>query len=527
MKYVAYCRKSTEAEDRQALSIGSQETELRKIADRDGFEITKLFTEAKSAKASGRPVFGEVLQYIQKHGDCVLLVWKPDRIARNMVDGGMIIELMDKGFIKEIRTPEKSFHNTSDDKFMMALDFGIAKKYVDDLSLNVKRGNRAKLEHGGWPSYAPIGYVNDRLTKTLYLDEKIAPYIPRMFERYAKGDVSLLELSNIMYADGLRTRNGKKVMRSFIHRMLKDPFYMGVMFHGGKLYQGNHTPLISKELYDAANEIMDGHRHGRKQKQFFHLRGFLVCAQCECAITASKHKGHDYYFCTNGKGICDQKKNYIRAEILDGMIAKTLTKLQIDQELVEMAYEAAKVRSATDNSYTDASLQILQNRLKQIEIAQSKLADSFGAEITPETVYTPKMKALTSEATMIMAEIKKMQAEGRKRVSTLEPTQNAFLKGISAQNDYLNGDPEAKRKMLSELLWNFSIKDKIVQDFRFKPVYAAIAKDPKPTNFAMMCAGEDSNLHAFRHTHLKRAWLPLQHPRIILSILIHSPSMRS
>ncbi len=496
MKYIAYCRKSTEAEDRQVLSIDSQDTELKRIADRDGFQIDKLFKESKSAKMSGRPVFGELLKYIEKHGDCVLLVWKPDRIARNMVDGGTVIELMDKGFIKEIRTPEKSFHNTSDDKFMMTLDFGIAKKYVDDLSVNVKRGNRAKLEHGGWPNYAPIGYVNDRLAKTLYLDEKIAPFIPKIFERYAKGGISLMELSNVMYADGLRSRNGQKMRRAMIHRILKDPFYMGVMFHGGKHYQGNHTPLISKELYDTANEVMSGKKHGRQKKQFFHLRGFLTCAKCDCAITASKHKGHDYYFCTNGKGICDQRKNYIRAEILDGMIANTLTKLQLDQELVEMAYQAAKEKSNRDNSYADSSLQTLQNRLKQIETAQSKLTDSFAAEITPDEIYAPKMRALATEAVMIKAEISKMEKQSGKEIATLEPTKNAFFKGISAQNDYLDANSDEKRELLSELLWNFSIQDKIIQSFQFKPAYAEIAKAPKPTDFAMMCAGEDSNLHA-------------------------------
>ena len=496
MKYIAYCRKSTEAEDRQVLSIDSQETELNRLAERDGFQITKLFKESKSAKMSGRPIFGELLHYIQKHGDCILLVWKPDRIARNMVDGGLIIELMDKGFIKEIRTPEKSFHNTSDDKFMMTLDFGIAKKFVDDLSVNVKRGNRAKLERGGWPNYAPLGYTNERLTKTLYIDEKIAPYIPKIFERYAKGGVSLMELSNIMYAEGLRTRTGKKVRRAFIHRILKDPFYMGVMFHGGKYYQGNHTPLISKDLYDQVQNVMDGKRHGRQQKRFFHLRGFLVCAQCQCAITASKHKGHDYYFCTNGKNICDQRKNYIRSEILDGMIAEALTKLQIDQELVEMVYQAAKEKSGNDNSYTDSSLQTLQNRLKQIATSQSKLADSFGAEITPEAIYTPKMKAWTNEATMIKAEIAKIEKKRNQQISTLEPIENIFLQGISAYNDYVDADPDEKRELLSELLWNFSIKDKIVQDFRFKPTHEVIAKEPKPTNFAMMCPRSDSNRQA-------------------------------
>ncbi len=92
-----------------------------------------------------------------------------------------------------------------------------------------------------------------------------------------------------------------------------------------------------------------------------------------------------------------------------------------------------------------------------------------------------------------------------------EPTRNIFLQGISAYNDYVDADPDEKKELLSELLWNFSIQNKIVQDFRFKPTYEAIAKEPKPTNFAMMCPGEDLNLHAFRHQLLKLTCMPFHH----------------
>ena len=494
MKYIVYCRKSTEAEDRQVLSIESQESELKRIAERDGFTITKFFKESKSAKSSGRPIFNEMLAYIQKSGECVLLAWKPDRLARNMVDGGMVIELMDKGFIKEIRTPEKSFHDTSDDKFMMTLDFGIAKKYIDDLSMNVKRGNRAKLERGGWPNHAPFGYMNDKGTKTLYLNEKVAPFIPRLFELYAKGGRSLQEITNTMYAEGLRSRTGTKVSKGNIHRFLRDPFYMGVMLRNGKYYQGNHTPLISKELYDTANAVLDGKLHGRQQKRSFHLRGFLKCAQCGCAITASKRKGHDYYFCTNGKRICDQHHMYMRSEYLDGIMGKLLGALQCDPDLIELAYQAAKERLAHENNYTASSVATLEKRLQQIETAQSKLADSFAAEITPETIYTPKMKALTNEMVAVKAEIKKMQGKSDEQFSTLEPIRNAFLQGLSAQNDYSDAEPEEKRIVLQDLLWNLSINNKIVQDLQYKPVYALIAKEPKPTDFETMLRGQDLNL---------------------------------
>jgi hypothetical protein len=80
-----------------------------------------------------------------------------------------------------------------------------------------------------------------------------------------------------------------------------------------------------------------------------------------------------------------------------------------------------------------------------------------------------------------------METKSKREISTLELTRNAFLQGISAYNDYIDADPDEKRELLQELLWNFSLQNKIVQDFRFKPTYEVIAKEPKPTNFAMMC----------------------------------------
>jgi site-specific DNA recombinase len=93
-----YCRKSSEAEDRQILSIDSQTIELKRFAAQKGIKIVEVLTEAKSAKAPGvRRVFNSMMQRLYRGEDDGVLCWKLDRLARNPVDGGSIIGRIEKG----------------------------------------------------------------------------------------------------------------------------------------------------------------------------------------------------------------------------------------------------------------------------------------------------------------------------------------------------------------------------------------------------------------------------------------------
>ena len=110
------------------------------------------------------------------------------------------------------------------------------------------------------------------------------------------------DVARILYDEGLRTSSGKKVLISHIQRMLSNPFYCGIMLRDGKYYNGNHKPIISKSDFDKAQEILADKSRPKSQRLFFPLRGFLKCENCGCALTSSTKKGHDYYYCTNGKG---------------------------------------------------------------------------------------------------------------------------------------------------------------------------------------------------------------------------------
>jgi DNA invertase Pin-like site-specific DNA recombinase len=148
IKYFIYCRKSTEEEKRQILSIEAQLTELREYAKQNNLFVVREFTEKQSAKEPGRPIFNEMLSQIEKGEANGILAWNPDRLARNSIDGGRIIYLVDTGKIQSLKFPTFWFEPTPQGKFMLSVAFGQAKYYTDNLRENILRGIRQKIKTG-------------------------------------------------------------------------------------------------------------------------------------------------------------------------------------------------------------------------------------------------------------------------------------------------------------------------------------------------------------------------------------------
>ena len=172
MKYFLYARKSSEDEERQVMSIEAQLAELAEYAKRENIEIAETFVESKSAKSPGREVFGKLIAAVHNSKEPIgLLCWHPDRLARNSIDGGQIIYLIDTLKIASLRFPTFWFEPTPQGLFMLQVAFGQSKYYSDNLSENVKRGIRQKLRRGEWCSVAPFGYVNNLKTHNIEPDE--------------------------------------------------------------------------------------------------------------------------------------------------------------------------------------------------------------------------------------------------------------------------------------------------------------------------------------------------------------------
>ncbi|NVN97653.1 recombinase family protein, partial [Candidatus Nomurabacteria bacterium] len=195
LKSCNYNRKSSESEDKQVLSISSQKDEAERIAN--FYKLSKfieVFTESKSAKKEFlRPEFMKMIEMIKKETIDSIVCWKLDRLARNMTEGGMLIDLISSGVLKAIITHDKVYY-PSDNVLLMSVEFGQGKQFVKDLSVNVKRGQTKKASMGVPHGVASLGFLNDRTeekgNRNWMVDEKRLWKIKKLFELFLTGTYS-------------------------------------------------------------------------------------------------------------------------------------------------------------------------------------------------------------------------------------------------------------------------------------------------------------------------------------------------
>ncbi len=225
-----------------------------------------------------------------------IIAWAPDRLARNSIDGGRIIYLLDCNVIGDLKFSTYTFENNSQGKFMLQIMFGQSKYYSDALSDNVKRGNRTKIEKGWRPNQAPLGYLNDTVNKTIVTDPIRFPLVRKMFDLMLTGAVSPKQIAIIARDNlGLRTPNkGRKGSRplavSSIYKLLTNPFYAGTIVWGGQLYPGKHPPLVSQQELDQVHRLLRRPNRPRAQRHEFSFTGMIRCGACGQGVTAEPTK---------------------------------------------------------------------------------------------------------------------------------------------------------------------------------------------------------------------------------------------
>ena len=495
-KYILYCRKSSEDKGRQVLSLDSQVNEMKKLADSLGLEISQIYRESKTAKMpDNRPIFSEMIKQIKTKKESVgVLCWKIDRLSRNPIDSATVQWLLQQGKIKVIQTTDRQYL-PSDNVLLFNVESSMANQYILDLSKNVKRGIIAKLEKGGFPNLAPVGYLNDKANKTIIIDKERAKYIRKAFEMYASGNCSLNEIASTLFNEGFRSRGGYKIHRSKIHQILSNRIYYGIIEKDGKKYIGNHQPIITKKLFDNVQEVAQKTTRPKTQKLYFMYRGVLRCSNCGCALTASLKKGkHKYYYCTNGKKKCTEHKSYLREDDISLEVAKAFKEIKFDERLINLAYKAkCEEMEANDNYYTKAQDE-LKNRLTAITNRKNALLDLFIDGQIIKDIYDQKSQTLNNEEVETKKELSDLKKKiGKQGKDALERIKEVFLYPIQKEKSFLELKDEKKEKVIKTLLWNAQFENKKIAYFNFKEPYNALAKVSNKSDFSLLLGDRDSN----------------------------------
>jgi len=346
LRYCLYARKSTESDEKQAMSIDSQIKEMLQIAQRDKLDVVEVKREAHSAKATlQRPVFNSMIQEIRMGRYNAILTWAPDRLSRNAGDLGVLVDLLDQKVIIEIRTFSQKFTNNPNEKFLLMILGAQGKLENDQKGLNVKRGLRAKCEMGLWPAPAPTGYLNEMRTDRkgyVMVDPIRGPMVRQMFEKVGNDGWSGRKVYKWLREIGFKTVNDKTIWISSVQKILTTPFYMGEFEYplkSGKWYKGIHEPLISKELYLRTREVMKRESEFRYGSKDFAFTKLMKCGICGSGVTAQeKHKPlksggtatYIYYGCTRTKNI-NCPITYLREEDLVKQFMELINNLSMDE----------------------------------------------------------------------------------------------------------------------------------------------------------------------------------------------------
>ena len=486
IKYFLYARKSTEGEDRQVASIGDQIKAMKKIAIEKGLEIVEIFEESKSAKNLGRPIFNEMIQRIIKGEASGIICWKADRLARNMIDGGLLIDILSKGQIAHIQAYDAEY-KSQDNVLFLAIAFGFSTQYSKDLAVNVKRGMTSRAERGWFPNHAPAGYKSIRKShkaESIVVKDSNFILVRKLFDKVLKTQCSIYDLCNYSKELGLKTSQGNDIKGSTMYNIVKNPFYYGRFewpANSGNWYTGKHEPMISLEEHTQIQATIT--RKTKKKTGYkeidINYRGLMTCKSCGGAVTASKVKKvqkngnkHEYIYYHYSKTkdrSCTQKSKAIREEELEKQTLEILDRIEIPEIIHSWAVDKLKEEDEQDHKANEEILNQHKLNLQKEEKKISNLIDMRAeGEISKED-YSKKVKKYQKSKNQIESIINNLE-NGNKDLD--QKVEDTFSFAVNLKTKFKNGTSNEKKDILQNLDSNLFIEDRkllVLLDLRLQP----------------------------------------------------------
>lgn len=477
--YIIYARKSSEADDRQALSIESQLHELQSVVEKMKLSVIQTITEQKSAKAPGRTEFNKLIECVESSKANAILVWNSDRLARNSVDSGRLIYLFDIGKLNEIITPSQTFTNTPNDKFLLSILWGHAKLENDNKSVNVRRGLKAKAEQGWYPFRAVNGYLNtpDRQKglKIITKDPVRFPLVRKMWDMLLSGNYTVSQIhEEITIKWGYTTPDGKKLARSALYELFRNPFYTGVFLFDGEIRQGKHESMITREEFEKAQAIISRKDASHLSRYEFAYANIMKCSRCGFSICGTrrvkryKRTGRDaeyvYYRCSRMNKAIRCQEPPINETALFNQFFDLFSNIQIDKDFLDWAnqyyyevYAYEQKQETNINASLQSALQGIQKKLDTL------LDMKLSGELTSEE-YLKKKSALLNEQNTL-------QGHTQSGTDWHVKAKRCFDVAYLASQKFKKSEPRERKAMIREVHSDLSLERGKIASTLEKPYF--------------------------------------------------------
>ena len=468
-----YLRVSTERQARrggsaEGFSIPAQRSACHRKAEALGAEVVDEYTDAgESARSADRDGLQAMLSRLQLGDVDYVIVHKLDRLARNRRDDVEIAFQIKQSGAQLISCTE-NIDETPSGVLLHSIMAGIAEFYSKNLGAEVKKGLHQKARNGGTPSQAPIGYLNhtERIEgqdiKTIIVDEDRAGHITWAFETYAGGDYSLTELTKELAGRGLkgrvtRKRPGKPMSRSQVHRMLSNPYYIGIIDYGGSEYEGNHPPIVDMATWQTVQRVLAEARQAkeRPQRHKHYLIGTLYCGHCGARMGLTNSRGklgevYPYFFCLGkNKKRTNCTQGYVAVEDIETAVESYYRNVDLDHDELGHIREGMTSHIGLMAKLNKKEVQRQERRIQSLDQERRKLLQMAYAEALPLDLLREEQRRITDETAQ--AERIKTACEGQyERIQKNLDRALKILDDVHA--DYLARNDDGRRS-LNQALW--------------------------------------------------------------------------
>lgn len=418
-KAVIYARVSSKEQEETGYSLEAQIKLLDQYALEKSYKVAKVFRVAESAsKSQIRKTLAEMLSYCEKNGVRIILCEKIDRLTRNLKDAAIIDDWIHASEKREVHFVKEHFllneHTRAHDNFVWDMKVAVARFYTNNLSEEVRKGQKEKASQGWLPTKPPLGYITtgDKGHKIHLPDENVAPFIRNMFELYATGNYSTPSLSKKLYALGFRSRNGGRVGKSQVHKLLTEPFYCGKFVWKGQEYQGGHEPLISRTLFEQVGLRLSRPNAPYHNKHLKELRGKILCGECFKTVTWERQKGHWYGACKQCKAQLAAERKYVRYEEVENRLLDHIASISPKSDRVlEVLKKALKESHSEEIAYHDTQVKAINSSLERIkQRLKTMYEDRLDGRIAAEE-YDQRVREFSGERETLTESLKRLNSD--------------------------------------------------------------------------------------------------------------------